>query len=100
MAEAFVSAAPSRYVATMSKKARKGKIFVDWLRNAKGATAILPYSVRARAGSPVAMPIAWTDLARLDPQDLTVETVPKILAKLRKDPWADLLSTEQVLPKM
>ena len=100
MAEAFVKAAPSRYIATMSKKARKGKIFVDWLRNAKGATAILPYSVRARPGSPVAMPIAWTDLERLDPQELTVETVPKILAKLRKDPWADLLSTEQVLPKI
>lgn len=97
-ANAMVASAPDRYVATMSKRARKGKIFVDWLRNAKGATAVLPYSVRARKGSPVAMPVAWTDLPRLDPRELTVRTVPAILAKLRKDPWADLLTTEQTLP--
>jgi bifunctional non-homologous end joining protein LigD len=97
IAEMLAASAPDRYVATMSKRARKGKIFVDWLRNAKGATAILPYSVRARAGSPVAMPVAWTDLARLDPRELTVRTVPPILAKLRKDPWADVLTIEQTL---
>ena len=53
---------PDRYVATMSKAKRSGKIFVDWLRNEEQATAISPFSVRARAGAPVAMPLSWEAL--------------------------------------
>ena len=53
---------PERYVATMSKAKRSGKIFVDWLRNEEQATAISPFSVRARAGAPVAMPLSWEAL--------------------------------------
>jgi len=56
---------PDRYVATMSKAKRKGRIFIDWLRNERGATAIAPYSLRARAGAPVAVPVSWDELAEL-----------------------------------
>ncbi|PWW03554.1 ATP-dependent DNA ligase LigD phosphoesterase module /ATP-dependent DNA ligase LigD polymerase module [Hoeflea marina] len=56
---------PERYVATMSKAKRKGKIFIDWLRNDRGSTAVAPYSVRARANAPVAVPVTWQELARL-----------------------------------
>ncbi|MBW8295466.1 DNA ligase D [Sphingopyxis sp.] len=62
-AEALSMAEPDRFIATMSKAKRKGKIFIDWLRNQRGSTAILPYSARAREGAPVAVPIGWDALA-------------------------------------
>jgi bifunctional non-homologous end joining protein LigD len=65
-AEALAMAEPERFVATMSKAKRKGKIFIDWLRNQRGATAVLPYSARSRAGAPVAVPIAWGELDGMD----------------------------------
>ena len=61
----FAERDPDRYVATMSKAKRKGKIFVDWLRNDRGSTAIAPYSIRARKGAPVAIPLSWDELAGL-----------------------------------
>ncbi|SNS74641.1 ATP-dependent DNA ligase LigD phosphoesterase module /ATP-dependent DNA ligase LigD polymerase module [Sphingomonas laterariae] len=61
-AQALSVAEPDRFVATMSKAKRKGRIFIDWLRNQRGSTAILPYSARARAGAPVAAPIDWDEL--------------------------------------
>jgi len=62
-ASALAGADPARYTATMSKTKRKGRIFIDWLRNQRGSTAILPYSVRARPGAPVAVPISWSEVA-------------------------------------
>ncbi|MBU2484323.1 MAG: non-homologous end-joining DNA ligase [Alphaproteobacteria bacterium] len=56
---------PDCYVATMSKARRKGKVFIDWLRNERGATAVAPYSIRARKGAPVAIPVTWEELPRL-----------------------------------
>ena len=57
---------PERYTATMSKAKRKGRIFIDWLRNERGATAIAPYALRARPGAPVAVPVTWSELDALD----------------------------------
>lgn len=99
VATAMVKRSPREYVATMSKAARKGKIFVDWFRNGQGATAILPYSARARPGAPIAMPIAWKDLGKIDPMDFTVKTAAAFVDKRRRDPWEDLLETEQTLPR-
>ena len=63
-AEALSMAEPDRFVASMSKAKRKGRIFIDWLRNQRGSTAILPYSARARSGAPVAVPIARNELGK------------------------------------
>jgi bifunctional non-homologous end joining protein LigD len=65
-AEALAMADPERFVATMSKAKRKGKIFIDYLRNQRGATAVLPYSARARDGAGVAAPLAWSELDELE----------------------------------
>ncbi len=62
LATELADASPERFTATMSKEKRKGKIFIDWLRNQRGNTAIAPYSVRARVGAPLAVPIAWEKL--------------------------------------
>jgi len=61
-AEALSTAEPDRFTATMSKAKRKGRIFIDWLRNQRGSTAVLPFSARARANAPVAAPIGWDEL--------------------------------------
>ena len=66
LAHAMSEAEPDRFVATMSKKKRAGRIFIDWLRNERGATAVSPYSLRARKGAPVALPVAWSELKGLD----------------------------------
>lgn len=65
-ARALAQAEPERFVANMSKAKRKGRIFIDYLRNQRGATAIMPYAARARAGAPVAAPVSWTELRDLD----------------------------------
>ena len=65
-ARALAQAEPERFVATMSKAKRTGRIFIDWLRNQRGATAIMPYSARARAGAPVSVPVSWSELRELD----------------------------------
>ena len=65
-ARALAAAEPDRFVATMSKAKRKGRIFIDWLRNQRGSTAILPYSARARSGGPVAAPVSWSELRDID----------------------------------
>ncbi|HUP91999.1 MAG TPA: DNA ligase D [Solimonas sp.] len=91
--------APERYVANMSKDKRKGKIFVDYLRNGRGATAVLPYSPRARPGATVAVPVAWTELRTLDPREFTVRNAAKWLSR-RRDPWAALEQSRQRLPRL
>ncbi|MFM6831884.1 MAG: DNA ligase D [Novosphingobium sp.] len=65
-AEALAMKEPDRFVATMSKAKRKGRIFIDWLRNQRGATAVVPFSARAREGAPVAVPVAWSELKDFD----------------------------------
>jgi len=99
LAEAMASDSPERYVATVSKAKRRGRILVDYLRNQRGATAVAPYSTRARPGAAVAMPLAWDELGpAIGPARFTVENAPTRLAALAADPWADLRAAAVPLP--
>jgi len=87
---------PALYTTNMAKARRKGKIFLDYLRNSRGATFIAPYSPRAQAGAPVAVPITWEELAHgIDPATFTTATVPRRLGALRDDPWQAIAHLEQ-----
>ncbi len=99
IAEGLVREAPDRFLSKASKAARAGKIFVDWLRNGRGATAVAAYSTRARAGATVATPLSWEELARTRPDRWTVETVPRRLARLKHDPWQGYFEVRQRLPR-
>ncbi len=88
IAEGEARAQPERFTANMAKARRQGRIFIDYLRNGRGATAIAPYSTRAREGAPVAVPIAWDELDPASRADrYAIDTVRRRLAALRKDPW-------------
>ncbi|RIV86823.1 DNA ligase D [Aurantiacibacter zhengii] len=79
-AEALSIAEPDRFTATMSKAKRKGKIFIDWLRNQRGSTAVLPYSARARSGAPVAAPIAWNELKGMNgAQEFSIDDAKRLI---------------------
>ncbi|MFN6934229.1 MAG: DNA ligase D [Tsuneonella sp.] len=83
-AEALSLAEPDRFIATMSKAKRKGKIFIDWLRNQRGSTAVLPYSARVRAGAPVAVPIAWNELKAMEnAHPFAIDDTKKLLDRAR-----------------
>ena len=87
---------PDRYVAVMSKARRKGRIFVDYLRNARMATAVAPLSPRAREGAGVSMPLTWGQVRKgLDPMRFTLRTVPDLLKKT--EAWADYGEAERPL---
>ncbi len=87
---------PKRYVAVMSKAKREGKIFVDYLRNARMATAVAPLSPRAREGAGVSMPLTWGQVRKgLDPMRFTLRTVPDLLKKA--EAWADYAQGEKPL---
>ncbi|MGO8815610.1 MAG: DNA ligase D [Terriglobia bacterium] len=95
IADSMVSDNPSRYVAKLSKVARKGRIFVDYLRNDITSTAVAAYSARARPGATVSTPLKWTELnASLKLNSFTVESMPERLAK-QKDSWADFFKIRQ-----
>jgi len=79
---------PDQFTATMGKEHRRGRIFVDYLRNARGATAVVPYSLRARPGATVATPLSWDELsAKVPPSQFTIATIPARIAR-KGDPWA------------
>lgn len=99
VAETLATHAPDRYVASMSKAKRRGRIFIDYLRNERGATAIAPWSTRAREGAPVAWPLAWKELSRV--KKASQFDVPKALAAIRrgrKDPWPGYEGARRPLP--
>ena len=91
--------APNKYLAKMTKSARAGRIFIDYLRNGRGATAIAAYSPRARPGAAVSTPVDWSELtAKLSPDRYTVLNLPSRLARLKSDPWAEMGQVRQQLP--
>ena len=92
---------PERFVATMSKAKRKGRIFIDWLRNQRGSTAIMPYSVRARTGGPVAAPISWAELDDFDSAAaFHLTDTAKLLERAESRSLAGWGHSDQVLPKL
>jgi bifunctional non-homologous end joining protein LigD len=98
VAERFVAEYPERFTANPAKRARAGRIFIDYLRNGRGATAIGAYSPRARPGAPVATPLFWEEVERgVRPSEFTVLTVPKRLARLNSDPWAGMATLRQAI---
>ncbi len=87
---------PTTFVDVAAKAKRPRRIFVDWMRNSRGATAAAPWSVRARKNAPVAVPIDWADLDAIDgPAVMTVPVVREFLASRPLDPWRTLLTTRQ-----
>jgi bifunctional non-homologous end joining protein LigD len=98
LAERMAAEQPDRYVAVAMKRARKGKIFVDYLRNQREATAIAPYSTRARPGAPVSVPIEWEQLStKLRSDRYRTADLPKQLARRKRDPWKDFFRVRQTI---
>jgi len=100
VAEAMEADEPDRYVSTAIKAKRNKRIFVDYLRNSREATAIAPYSTRARAGAPVSVPIDWSELGTVKASQYTVQNLVQRLSRQRADPWASISRVRQSLPKL
>lgn len=98
LAAVIESTDPKRYLIKMTKAARAGRIFVDWMRNERGATAVAAYSPRARAGLRVAVPLAWNELAH-GPFSFAVGSFAEWRKRLKKDPWADM-RPQPLLPEV
>ena len=101
-AERLMHDNPTRYVAKASKAIRDNRIFVDWMRNSRGATYAAPWSARARPGAAVSVPIEWEALSAIKkPDQFTIPKVMKMIASGRDDPWKNMLTFKQRLtPEM
>jgi bifunctional non-homologous end joining protein LigD len=99
-ADTLTRLAPTRFIATSTIKSREGRIYLDYLRNTRGATAIASYSTRARPGAPVALPVAWDELEGIESAAaFTVPSVLRRLASAAPDPWETLKMSAGALPK-
>lgn len=97
-AEAMAALHPLEFVATATKRFRRGKIYVDYLRNGRGATAVASYSLRSRPGAPVAVPLRWEELGKVKSGSaFDLHSVPKRLARLKKNPWEGIDKVKQSL---
>jgi bifunctional non-homologous end joining protein LigD len=94
VAKAMEAKWPKKYTSNMRKEKRKGKVFVDWIRNGRGATSVAPYSLRARPGAPISCPIGWSELDTIGPADITLENIG---SRSRKQPWRQFFSVSQRL---
>jgi bifunctional non-homologous end joining protein LigD len=98
-AQAMAAHRPEIYVATMSKSKRTNKIFIDWLRNARGATSVTSWSLRARAGAPVAVPLRWEELGSIRASNaFDLDKALRRAKALDSDPWAEMYRLRQALP--
>lgn len=99
-ATSLAQSAPQRYVAVATKSRRNGVIFIDWLRNGRGATSVASYSLRARAGAPVAMPLDWSELGRIQSAEaFDLHSARRRLARRKTDPWEGIDSLRQDLSR-
>ncbi|MCS6296800.1 MAG: DNA ligase D [Nitrospira sp.] len=100
IADHLARAIPERFLANMSKHKRKGKIFIDYLRNSRGATAVAAYSTRARPNAPISVPLAWKELSiDMRSDHFTLENITERLGRLRQDPWKAYFTTKQRITK-
>ncbi|MCK0208535.1 DNA ligase D [Starkeya koreensis] len=100
LAEDMAADEPDRYIAVATKARRTGRIFIDYLRNGRGATAVATYCPRARAGAGISMPIAWEELDEIaGAAQFTLADAPARLANLAADPWADFRAAAVPLPE-
>jgi bifunctional non-homologous end joining protein LigD len=98
VADRLAEERPDQFTANQTKQSRRGRIYLDYLRNARGATAVGTYSPRDRAGTPVSTPISWDEVeGGVDPKSLTVVTIPARLVTLKPDPWAEIGDTRQTI---
>lgn len=93
VAQAMEEKWPDRYTSNVRKVKRKGKIFIDWIRNTRGATSVAPYSLRARDVPAISCPISWDEMDRVAPQDITIHNI----FRRRKNPWAEYFNIRQEL---
>jgi bifunctional non-homologous end joining protein LigD len=99
VAESLVREAPERYTTTTSKAKRRGKIFIDYLRNSRTASAVCAYSTRAQPGATVSVPLGWQELTKDLRAHFNMRNVPERLARLGKDPWDDYEAARRPLTK-
>jgi bifunctional non-homologous end joining protein LigD len=100
-AVALATAEPDRFTANLSKSSRKGRMFLDYLRNQRGSTAILPYAARAREGAPIAAPINWDELDSMESgARFTVRDVDKLIERAASRPLQGWGEADQVLPDL
>ena len=98
IADSLVAQRPEDFTANMAKRARHGRIYIDYLRNGRGATAVGAYVPRSRPGAPVSTPVSWEEVERgVRADEFTVETVPQRLAALPTDPWAEIGKIRQTV---
>lgn len=95
VAEVMETKWPDNYTTNIRKEKRKGKIFIDWVRNGRGATSIAPYSLRAKKGATVSMPIKWQELYTVAPNGITINDALERINK--SDPWKDFYKIKQQL---
>lgn len=93
IAEVMEQRWPDRYTSNIRKDKRQGKIFIDWIRNSRGATSIAPYSLRARPGAPVSMPISFEELNDIAPDGINLRLAMERIAM--QDPWKDFFTVKQ-----
>jgi bifunctional non-homologous end joining protein LigD len=99
LAEAMAKDHPDRFISIATKAKRKGLIFIDYLRKGRGATAVAPYSTRARKGAAISMPLAWTELTdKIGPDYFTISNALTHISRQKRDPWSRFRDMEAPLP--